>query len=376
MLSKTLKWLDEYAELGICVVLLSGMTLLTFLQVVMRYVFSNSLSWSEELARFTFIWMVYLGISYACKHMKHIRIEASLALFPRKWRGVVVILGDVILLCFAAFVAYKGMDIVKFQHISKSAALKIPMSFIYAAPVVGFSLVYILILRNAVKKFRAELIGHIAEFIDPGLVHERNRPIPAGEMEESLLFGRLAKPEGGPDHFRGRAGEAAVEFSDLQVRAVSGEMKSSLGGLYFVARYPRRFTMPLLSFPSTLEVSRSELEAAMRSHGYPLAEGMVRLDDPANNRQVLVPSGQEQRLRQLIPGSVIDDLNRLRCRQGVETLLSAFDNRLHIVMLSANKQPDSPGMFEGFDFGNCKLFCHNARLAMRIAGEAASRIDH
>ncbi len=140
MLSKTLKWLDEYAELGICVLLISGMTLLIFVQVIMRYVFSNSLSWSEELARFTFIWMVYLGISYACKHMKHIKIESALFLFPKKWRGGVVILGDAILFLFAIFVVYKGIDIVKFQHISKSPALHIPMSFIYAAPVVGFCL--------------------------------------------------------------------------------------------------------------------------------------------------------------------------------------------------------------------------------------------
>lgn len=143
MLIKTLKWLDEYAELGICVLLLSTMTLLIFVQVVMRYVFSNSLSWSEELARFVFIWLVYLGISYACKHMKHLKIEASLFLFPKRWRAGVVIVGDVILLGFAAFVAAKGIDIVKFQHISKSAALNIPMSFIYAAPVVGFTLAFV-----------------------------------------------------------------------------------------------------------------------------------------------------------------------------------------------------------------------------------------
>ena len=66
-MKKILKWLDDNIELYICVFLMSFMTLLVFVQVVMRYVFNNSLSWSEELARYTFIWLIYIGISYGCR---------------------------------------------------------------------------------------------------------------------------------------------------------------------------------------------------------------------------------------------------------------------------------------------------------------------
>lgn len=62
-MKKILKWLDDNAELYLCVFLMSFMTLVTFIQVVMRKVFNNSLSWSEELARYVFIWLIYIGIS-------------------------------------------------------------------------------------------------------------------------------------------------------------------------------------------------------------------------------------------------------------------------------------------------------------------------
>ena len=59
---KVMKWFDEYAEISVCVVLMSTMTVLLAVQVFMRYVMGASLSWSEEIARYLFIWLIYLGI--------------------------------------------------------------------------------------------------------------------------------------------------------------------------------------------------------------------------------------------------------------------------------------------------------------------------
>jgi len=64
----------------------------------------NSLVWSEELARYLFIWLIYIGISYGAKIMKHIKIEAALGLFPKKVRPVIVIIGDILFLGFSLFI--------------------------------------------------------------------------------------------------------------------------------------------------------------------------------------------------------------------------------------------------------------------------------
>ena len=70
----------------------------------MRYIFNNSLSWSEELARYLFIWMVYLAIGYAAKQRKHIKIDAALWLFPQRIRPYICIVGDIVVLLFSAFI--------------------------------------------------------------------------------------------------------------------------------------------------------------------------------------------------------------------------------------------------------------------------------
>lgn len=141
-MKRIMHWLDEYLEISICVALMAVMTVLIFVQVIMRKVFSNSLTWSEELARYLFIWLIYLGISYGSKIMKHLKIDAGLSLFPSKMRPYIVILGDIIFLIFAIYIMITGWNLCLMQiRLGKtSPALKLPLQYVYAAPMVGFAL--------------------------------------------------------------------------------------------------------------------------------------------------------------------------------------------------------------------------------------------
>lgn len=156
VLKKILKWLDDNIELYICVFLMSFMTLLVFVQVIMRYVFNNSLSWSEELARYTFIWLIYIGISYGCKLRKHIKIDAALYLFPKKVRPYVVLLGDILFIAFAVYITYTGFfySMEQIQFDMRSAALKIPYQYIYMSTVVGFGLATIREIQTIIYRVK------------------------------------------------------------------------------------------------------------------------------------------------------------------------------------------------------------------------------
>ena len=153
---KLLKFLDEYFELYACIALMSTMSLILFLQVVMRYVFKSSLSLSEELARYIFVWLVYLGISYGAKIMKHIKIDAALGLFPARSRPYVVMLGDLIFLGFALYICYLSYGIVQKQIMigQASPAMNIPIWIPYAAPMTGFGLVAVRQVQALICRFR------------------------------------------------------------------------------------------------------------------------------------------------------------------------------------------------------------------------------
>ena len=63
-MKKALQWLDENLEEVLLVIALAAMAVIMGIQVIARYIFGASLSWSEELTRYIFIWAGFLSVSY------------------------------------------------------------------------------------------------------------------------------------------------------------------------------------------------------------------------------------------------------------------------------------------------------------------------
>jgi C4-dicarboxylate transporter DctQ subunit len=81
-------WLERLEE-GLIAFLLAAMTLVTFVQVVSRYVFNYSFTWALELTSILFAWLIFLGIPYGVRVGSHIGVDALVkALGPRAARVV------------------------------------------------------------------------------------------------------------------------------------------------------------------------------------------------------------------------------------------------------------------------------------------------
>lgn len=117
------------AHLLVCSLIFT--VVLVFLQVILRYVFGSSLSWSEELARYIFIWQIWMGTSVAQRDRSHVRIEALGG--EGTGRKVIHIVSDLIWLIFCLLLVKYGFELVCsiFRRGLISAAMRMPMYLVY-----------------------------------------------------------------------------------------------------------------------------------------------------------------------------------------------------------------------------------------------------
>ena len=86
-MKKTLNWLDENLEEFLLVVMLAAMTLIMGIQIFSRYALGQSLSWSEEVTRFLFIWSGFLSVSYCSKKMPFYQDRTVRRRLPAQRKG-------------------------------------------------------------------------------------------------------------------------------------------------------------------------------------------------------------------------------------------------------------------------------------------------
>lgn len=89
---KFLRFLNDHFEEYLLVFLMVVEVVVVFAQVVTRYVFKSPLAWSEELARYMFIWLVWIGAAYATKMRKNIIIDVVCS----KFKGNVKLISEII----------------------------------------------------------------------------------------------------------------------------------------------------------------------------------------------------------------------------------------------------------------------------------------
>ncbi len=159
MIKKFGKFFDNF-ESNTLMIALSVMVIVIFTNVVMRYIFNSGLTWSEELARYLFIWFSWLGVSAGVKDGAHLRVEMlSTALTKRglfKADEILTIIVSLIWLATTAVVAYYGFMILIAQaelHVV-TPAIKMPVWFGYLSVAFCSALVGIRLIINIFDNFK------------------------------------------------------------------------------------------------------------------------------------------------------------------------------------------------------------------------------
>jgi TRAP-type transport system small permease protein len=128
-----------------------ALAVIVFLQFFTRYVLNDSLSWTEEIARYGLIWVTYIGAVMVTRRNSHIAVMLLPNLLPA-WGGrVVLAVADLVTLGFLGLLAYFSVLIVGRMHIQRMSVVDLPMSYVYAAVVAGCLL---MLARQAQRVWR------------------------------------------------------------------------------------------------------------------------------------------------------------------------------------------------------------------------------
>jgi len=154
-LKKAIVLVDQWFEEFVCSVLLSILMGVLGVQVFFRYVLYRSFSWNEELARFVFIWVVYLGISLGAKRNEHIRVTIFTKIVPTSHRKYLEYASDLGWLIFCVYIFWLGVEMLQtmFHYKHLSAALQWNTAYIYIIIPLSFLLTAFRIIQYYYRKW-------------------------------------------------------------------------------------------------------------------------------------------------------------------------------------------------------------------------------
>ena len=139
--------IDRGAE-WLVAAILGVILVLALLQVVNRFVFNSSLSWSEEAQIFGHIWIVFLGIPIVLQRGAHLYIETFCDKLPPRARYVFDFAVELTWGAFGVALVVLGWMVAKVAHMQHSPGLDIPMSWPYASMVVGGAYLVLIAVRR------------------------------------------------------------------------------------------------------------------------------------------------------------------------------------------------------------------------------------
>jgi TRAP-type C4-dicarboxylate transport system permease small subunit len=144
------KSFDRNAERWALLVFYTLLIATMAIEVLRRELFSYSSIWGEEVVRYAFIYLVWIGASAAVRERAHIRIDVLFNYVSPKVKALLFIIGDLIMLAIAILAVFWAIETVavsaKFGSVSHG--LRISMVWFLLAVPIGFTLMIIRLLQS------------------------------------------------------------------------------------------------------------------------------------------------------------------------------------------------------------------------------------
>ncbi len=156
-----LETLNKNAERWALLVFYTMLVMTMAVEVIRREVFQYSSIWGEEIVRYAFIYLAWIGAASAVRERAHIRIDVIFNYISRRIKALLYIFGDLVMLAIALIAVYWSFETahVSWTFGSVSHGLRISMVWFLAAVPIGFSLMVFRLVQSLIRDFQDFIAG-------------------------------------------------------------------------------------------------------------------------------------------------------------------------------------------------------------------------
>ena len=149
--------LDQNGERCLILLLYSMVVATISIEVIRRFGLSYSSLWGEEVARYAFIYLVWVACALGVRDRTHIRIDIILKFLPSKIVRCVYLFGDITSLIFAVTAAYLSIHpvLVSIKYGSMTHGLQISFAWFLAAVPLGFFIISVRLCQSIYRDWQS-----------------------------------------------------------------------------------------------------------------------------------------------------------------------------------------------------------------------------
>jgi len=156
-----LRTIDQNGERYLLLVFYTLVVAVIGVEVIRRFVLSFSSVWGEEVARFAFIYLTWIGASAGVKNRSHIRIDIIYGWVPERHQVWLYALADLATMAFAVVALYYSMipivTSINFDNVTDG--LRVNRSFFLVAVPLGFTMTMVRVAQNLIRDVRDHRAG-------------------------------------------------------------------------------------------------------------------------------------------------------------------------------------------------------------------------
>jgi TRAP-type transport system small permease protein len=146
--------IERYPEDWLAFVVFWALAGIVFLQFFTRYVLNDSVSWTEEIARYGLIWVTFIGAAMVTRRNTHISVMLLPNVLSAGMARLLLGLLDLMVLGFFGLLAYFSVLIFQRMHVQRMTVVDLPMSYVYGAVALGCFLMLARQLQRVVRNAR------------------------------------------------------------------------------------------------------------------------------------------------------------------------------------------------------------------------------